>query len=855
MYLSKVFLFLTLTILLSVFGAFDRIQKALEKAEYDKAKELILRGYLKEPENPGFSYYHAVLLFIDNYDGFNPDSARIVLKNSFKKYQESSDDLKEKLAEESITEENFRELTLNIRDFFFQETLTSLSIPMVNDFLTKYPKSADQDLLIFKRDSMIFKEVRAENSKTGYRNFIENYSSSAFKSKADSLLDVLRFQDLKENGNYQDHISFRSQYPNSSYIKEVEEYIMKISTSSHSIQSLIKFIETSKVDKWKKRAADVLYYLNDQEINDIHLLPDSIRFVKALSERSLFPIIDRGLFGFQNIDGTLQIAPNYDDIQQTSKCELVEDDWIFVKKEDEGKIIMKDERVVIESAEDYRSISMSIGLVKIHGDWFLFHKSGYKIIESPVLSAAVFSNGWIKVNQNGKWGLYTLFGNPIAESKYDDIYKMEEFWVFEKDRLMAVYTMSEILNEVEDRGLSLEFKFEDLELVDKNKLIGFRGDRECLLNHELKFLIPWGNYEIYPDPAGWYLRSWEGYYLYNNTDERIIDRKYRYLASNGGWLSLQTEKDWILIPRIGKLLPERNYDSIKLINKHAALVFKDKEKELLFTNGNRISLKEHIVQSFPSQSDFLLISNDGALGLYNQYGESVMDGRFEEVSFINDSLLIVSKNQKQGIIKIDGSYLLNPIFSTLSKEGDLISTLYKGKIGCYDLSINRLISANYEARISKINDYYVIKNEGKYGLINANEEEIITQNYDEITYWNDSSFLVTQNDFQFFINISEEKLIDPIADLKLLFENENEKLYKFTQNGSFGLLSNENGILLKPEYSDIVNIGDKETPLFFADQHLSNAGYHVVSYLNSLGENIFSEAYRITEFDRIICDD
>ena len=852
--LSKV-LFAIITVQLLAFASLSRIQKAMDKQEYEKAKELIVKGYQKEPDNPGFSYYHALLLFTDDYDGFHADSARLLIAVADEKFQVYPEELRVKLEEEFITEDTIYKLGISVRNFLYKETLADLSLKSVLDFRAKYPKSPYENALIFKRDSMVFMKVRAENSIPGYQNFIAEFSISSFRPEADSLLDELRYQDLAEDGNLRDYLKFQQSYPTSFRTKEVEEYILKISTASHSAESLINFIRLAKTEVWKKRAADVLYYLEDRKLNDIHPKYDSLRAAETDLENALFPIMDRGLFGFQNEDGTDQLIPSYSQIQDLVKCGLLEDDWIFVKEKDQGKIILKNGEEIIASAEDYRSVSESIGLVKKSDNWILFHKSGFMIVELPIEEAEVFKNGWIKAKHNGKWGLFTLLGNPIAEPIYEDIYQIENFWIFEKDNLLAVYKKEEILKEVEDRGLSLEFKFDDLELVDDDKLIGFKGDNECLLDDQLDFLIPWGKYEIHPDPAGWYLRSKDGYYLYNNTDERIMDRKYKDLESNDGWLSLQTEEDWILIPRTGQSLPERNFDSIKLINRHAALVFKEEEKTLAFTNGNKILLDEHLVKSFPNSPDYLMISKDGALGVYNQFGESILDGKFEEISFINDTLLSITKNDKQGILKSDGSYLLNPIFSTISIKDNLISTLYKGGIGCYDLSNSLLIPPDYDARISKINDHYLVKKEGNYGLIDANEEEIISLSYEDIKYWNDTSFLVTQEKEQFLISISEEVLSDPISKLALLFEDQNESIYKFIQKGAFGLMSNQNGVILKPQYSEIVNIGDEEQPLFFADQHLSEAGFHVVSYVNISGELVFSKAYRKEEFDKILCED
>ncbi|MEM8938549.1 MAG: WG repeat-containing protein [Bacteroidota bacterium] len=856
MFLGQITSLLFFFIQFLLFGTLDRIQKAMEKGEYEKAVALITKGYQKEPNNPGISYFHAMLLFDRNYHLFNPDSARIVIAKSIEKYNNAPAELIDKLVEESITENDLSTLTNAISDYLFQETLDHISVSGINNYLGKYPNTIHKQVLIFKRDSIAFNRVKAENTETGYLSFIDNYSTSVFKSKVDSLLDELRYDELKENGELKDYYEFQKKYPISLRIGEVEEYILKIATATQDPPSLKRIILTAQTKKWKKRAADVLYYLTEEDILELHPNKDSISHVMELSKKTLFPTMsEEGLFGFQNTTGSVQIPFRYNTIQDKIKCYLLKDNWIFVVENGQGKIILKENKVIIDQAEDYRSVSESVGMVKQNGKWYLYHKSGYLIIEQAIQAAKVIENSWIKVSKNGKWGLYTLMGAAIAEMNYDDIYVLGPFWVFEKNGLLTVYTTNKILKEFDGKGLSLAFEFDDLELVAENRLIGFKGDQECLIDHNLEFLIPLGDHEIIPDPAGWYIKSNEGYYLYENNDKRISDRKYPSLALNEGWLALQTENDWILISREGHMNPQRDFDSIKLINKYAALTSKGNESTLTFTSGAKISLEKHKIQTFANQQEFLMISSEGVLSLYNHKGEGVFDGQYDEISFLNDSLLKVTSRGKQGIIKTNGEFLLDPIFNTIDEKDGLILTLYKGKIGCYDLSKNVLISTDYEARILKIGEYYLVKKEDHYGVINSNEKEILSFTYDEIRQWNDSSFLVTQHELQSIINSREEILIGNIEKLNSLFEDGNERIFKYMENGKFGLLSNKKGTLLKAEFTDILNIEGNKDPLFFADQHLSNAKYHVVSYIDRSGKLIFSKAYRSEIFDKILCED
>ncbi|GAB4233675.1 MAG: hypothetical protein Tsb0034_07000 [Ekhidna sp.] len=836
-------------------GTLDRIQKALEKQELEKAEELILKGYEKEPENPGIPFYHATLLFNASYQSYQPDSARRAVNSALHLFENASEDRKAELADEGITREKIELLATKIKDFLFRQTLSELTISNIDRFMQHYPGSVYDDILTYKRDSINFDRAVSLNTETGFLSFIEERPTSVFKPKADSLLDGLRFQRLRATGTLKDYRAFLATYPLTRFEEEVEAYILKISAAAHQVSNYTDFIKTARSASMLKKAGDLLYFLEPKTGTRFHPFQDSIQMVSEANTKTLFPVMDETSFGFHDVNGIEQIPYSYDDVAWQHKCTAVTDSWLFVQKEGEGLIINRENRIIASGVLDYQDPGHGVALVTHQDGIYLYHKSGFRILEQPIEEAEVLMEKWIKIKSAGKWGLYTFLGLPIADARYDDIYTAGPFWVFERQGLLGVYTEKLILDEIEERGLSLEFKFEDIELVDSTMLIGFRGDRECLMDIDLNFLIPWGVHEIYPEPSGWYLRTEQGYKIYNNTDERVINRNYPYLESNSGWLALKTEEDWMLIPRKGTLQPTRGYDSLKVVSPNATLTFKDDEIKLLFINGSSLDLDEHQVKAYPRHPDYISITNEGALGIYNAAGKLVFDGKFQQATFINDSLLKISSRSKQGLIHVNGEFVLNPLFESIDEKDGLILTLLRGKIGCYDLASKTYIKPEYESRIEKIGAHFLVKKGSKFGLIEARGKNILDFKYDEIKYWNDSSYLVKMNGLHRIIDGHGEPLTEPLDQLSLLFENDKRSIYRFVRNGKFGLLSNQQGLILSPEFTEIINIGSDEAPLFFADQHLSHAGYHVVSYLNESGKVVFSKAYRKDVFERIICDE
>ncbi|MEP0984542.1 WG repeat-containing protein [Ekhidna sp.] len=839
---------------LILFGAVDRIQKALEKKEYEKANELILKGLEKEPENPGISYYHALLLFDQEFSRYDIDSARIIAESAKIKFKNASKDLKEETLKDGITEEKIQKLYDQIRDRSFQNTLQNLSIENALRYQRTFPQSVYDDILSFKVDSMDFLSARIAGSKEALIDFTAKNPTSVFRPKADSILDNMRVAELMTMKDLNRYYDYLNDHPLTRHRDKIEDYILKVSTVAGKTESLDEFIAFSQTPRLQKKAADLKYYrIGKQEFSN-HPLKDSLRSVSKMVDLRLFPIIERGNLGFYDSEGNQRIEPQYSDIPYDYKCQVTSDDWLYLLNEQTGLITNKNGGILIKDVDAYRTVSAEIGLIKKDENWYLYHKSGFQILDEPVSEASVFKN-WIKIRQQGKWGLVSDLGFRIAQSVYDDIDTEGGFWIFEKDGLIAVYTEELILSEIEKKGLSLEFKFDEIELINNNMIIGFRDDRECLLDSTLNFLIPWGTYEIYPEKSGWYLRSEKGYRLYNPSEADIMDQHYPYLESNDGWLAIDTGGDWMLLPRAKGLQPSRGYDSIKLINDYAIVTLKDERKEMLFSSGKKKELKEEFVSTFSTQRNFLKLKDKDLTIIFDEYGNEVVKNEFEKTSFLNDTLIKVQIKGKQGLLNTKGEWVLNPIFDSIDEKEGLALVLLEGQIGCYDLTINALIPPEYESRLVRIRNNYLAKKDGKLGLIDLSETPILSFTYDEITSWNDTSYLVKKGNLYQLINSKEEILFPDIENIKFLVKNDQHQIYQFIKDGRYGLLSTEFGELLLPEFTDIFNIGDDNEPLFFADQHLDKAGFHVVSYINQKGVLILSRAYTREEFDKILCDD
>ncbi|MEM6829089.1 MAG: WG repeat-containing protein [Bacteroidota bacterium] len=815
-----------------------------------------MRARIKDAQNPGIDYYTSLLFSTEKYSEYSLDSARVYIQLSQEKYDQATPSLKEDLAEDGVTADKIGMQDEYIRGLLYERLMENLSLQNIYDFQYVYPLSPFDSLLIYMGDSIVYERVVTSDTEADYLQFISEVKTSVFKEKAIDRLDHLRYQSLLRSKALDDYYRFLSDYPTTQFKNQIEAYILKRATAGQERESFIDFINFSSNLFLKKKAGDVVYHLDpERKLIKEHPYLDSLKVVHDLSEKQLFPVLDAGQFGFYSRNGDQAIGYEFTQINEEFKCGLTSDEWLFVS-DTISKIIAKNGEIILSNIQEYTDLGHGAAKVKKNGKWFLYHKSGFLILKGAIQDAEVLNGRWIKVQRKDRWGLFSFLGYEVAPFKYENIETLGPFWIFQKNRSLAVYNKEKIRDDLDQKGLELEFRFHDVELIDQDKLIGFRENRECMLDSALNFLIPWGVYQINPDPSGWYLKSAEGYRLYNHEKEDIGDDVHPYLELNRGWLALKRKGgSWMLSAREVSAKDKTGYDSLKLISDFVAYAERKEKRQLIFSNGDSLDLmRGEKVKTFLNRPSYLLLEGSYGRKVVSITGKEVVRGNFDELTFFNDSLVKANINRKYGLIRLKGGYLIKPEYQAIDELDGLILCLINGKIGCYDLKNGNWVRAKYESRIARLGENYLVKSEGMFGVLNPSNELVIPTDYDEIRYWNDTSYLVKKEAW-YFINQNNEQIGDPFDYLSELSKSGDESIFEYIKHGKYGLLSSKSGFLLEPEFTEIVNLGSSEEPLFMADQHLKTAQLHVVSYVNANGKLIMSKAYRKSDFDKLLCED
>ena len=217
-----------------------------------------------------------------------------------------------------------------------------------------------------------------------------------------------------------------------------------------------------------------------------------------------------------------------------------------------------------------------------------------------------------------------------------------------------------------------------------------------------------------------------------------------------------------------KVLALENYDEINNLwyEENVLLVEKDKKYGLIDFEGNEI-LEPNFekIYTLKGTRNSLITEKNGKKGLVNHLGLQVVENKYDEIK----SLGI---DTKQYIVKLDNKY---------------------GIEGILDCKYQDIKSLNNK-------EVFVVKEEGKYKVINAEGKTVFKEKFDNIETIKDNIIVYKYKDKYCAYDIENNKKL-----------NKTYKTLKYTTNGLFisrtnnnyGIINIDGQIKIKEEYSNI----------------------------------------------------
>ncbi|MEQ9440977.1 MAG: WG repeat-containing protein, partial [Cyclobacteriaceae bacterium] len=574
---------------------------------------------------------------------------------------------------------------------------------------------------------------------------------------------------------------------------------------------------------------------------------------------------------------------------------------VWISTENSGELVHKSGEVVIPLGEFVEEVSL---------------------IPSPTSGILGNSNAqFIKFRIADQWGLKSFTGVTLVPAAYDDIQEYNHFIVLEQGGRLAVTNRNTVKNLVVDPSLPLDFQYEDVTLLDDDHLIAYTQNYEAVIDTTLQPVVPLGRYTVlrkvdHGATPQWLLKTSEEqqvvqndslitkrtihYSLYPSTDGRQ-DTNFSQAFYNDRWVTLKTDQQYFLLDNQLSTLPTTSYDSIKLISDHFAAIFHGSSQDLdsmrlLIAEQPSITfrfskrpvqasdlqfrlIRVQNAQNGDQMEESLLIRQPGQPELLlNQLGDTVLETSLQSVSAYPNGLYVIEQRAKQGIIDQVGNELVPVQYDRIGSyhASGLLSIFHRQKFGAYHAETSTLIKPAYETALqlyaivipdSVPQPLYIARKNGKYGIIDRQEQSYLPFSFQAVRYWNDTSALVQyENQWLIYPFASEAKnklsfdeenaLYAAIEEFSLLPATGPEVLIKIYKNGGYGVVSSQHGELLSPTFDDILLIRNPEDQeaIYLTEKYVSEAKLHILIHMNAQGEIIRREAYSPDAYDKLYCD-
>lgn len=142
-----------------------------------------------------------------------------------------------------------------------------------------------------------------------------------------------------------------------------------------------------------------------------------------------------------------------------------------------------------------------------------------------------------------------------------------------------------------------------------------------------------------------------------------------------------------------------------------------------------------------NESGLAIAVRGNKYGIINQNGEEVMTPKFNELMWLNSSLLSFRKDSLWGVINLKETVLIEPKFLEISYFDNFIHTYSSHHHSIYNLKGKNIISpTNFTVKM--VGNFWLVENEEmKYGLFDINGNEVLSNICDSIKPINDSLIL------------------------------------------------------------------------------------------------------------------
>lgn len=831
----------------------------IRKHRWEKAEARLRKSLTRDAVNPSVRYALSLYYFQNDNPAFDLDSAHHYALTALDDYQNVADRTRDRLKRVAVDSTALATLRERIGSAAFDVARSQNTEAAYTFFLSHFPHAAQRELAEELRSDVAYQAALTDNTTEAFRRYVINYPRSKRAGDAQMRFDRLLFQQATSDHRLSSYERFLRDHPESPYREEVFKNIFEISTATGGVESYLSFMRRYPSSKFVARARKMVFYLlADHERADWpdHFLTDSLHHILALNKGALVPFLEDDRFGFMNDRGRVIIPATYQQIHEDYLCGHVDDDVLIA----DNHLIGRDGTTICEGPVSGLT-DLGAGFLKVkRGDkTTLMHKSGFIAVDS-VDDARLINKKFLAVRKNDAWWLHTLTGRLLDDRPWHEISAVHELLLLTRNEKKFIARIAETPDNFEAAALKLSDAFDEVKPWPNGVIWGRSGNFEGVLDHNLESVIRFDHHKLDRTFFGATATLPSGFALYNSAGRK--SSMFEKIKILGKRVAVRKNGAWSFFDPESQTAIGRTYDSLTSEGPFFLVVARDSIHVHFQNNSSQRFYRPQGFSFVPGMdsTSFLVVHQNGrGKTIFDLNGNKLFTSSFDAIEYAGHGIFVVSRNDRKGIVNSEGQRMLPPEFDAAGsvKEGT-ISVLKNRKFGTFHIEKRKFIKPVYDRNpVPYTHGVIMAFRDGYYGFVGWDDKPLSRFDFDEIAYWSDSVALVRQGPSWSFYHIARRTALESgLRNVRVVTDSPGEKIAIVQKGNEFGVVSSTGKVIIPITFSDVINVGSAESPLYFTEKHVPEASLHVVIYYDAGGNMLRKEIYDdAMDFDRIYCSD
>ena len=361
-----------------------------------------------------------------------------------------------------------------------------------------------------------------------------------------------------------------------------------------------------------------------------------------------------------------------------------------------------------------------------------------------------------------------------------------------------------------------------------------------------------------------------GWFIYRQIEKNGREYEIEKISvENYEYFILRQDGKYGVINKNGDIVINPEYVNIIILNPQKAVFIcydEDNSTKVLNQNNEQIFSEyaqiepirlKNIASDLMYEKNLLTYEQDEKLGLINLEGEVIAQPIYESIEGLpyKEGELLVQLEGKYGVINNKGNYLVDPEYDQITvdnyttaeegykRAGYIVSNTTENgyRYGYVDVDGKVLLEPEYTevSRIINVEDddniYLIVAQNGQYGMV-KNQEQIIGNEYQSISYNSESNTLTLEKTKRYGVATLDGKVVIPVEFSQI--DSTGKYIYATDVDGNVEVYQGDGN---PAEINSNVYILETENENY--QIKIDNSQGSVYSILNQNGEQITTQNY------------